>query len=239
MRVLIVEDNIRLAQSIRDILKQIWYDSDICTDGVSGACQLKTGSYDALILDLMLPEKDGLTLLREARDQGCQIPVLILTAKSETEDKVRGLECGADYYLTKPFDKKELLAVMKAIVRRRGELLPDCLTFCNLSLNQGDYTLSGPEKTIQLGRKEYDILRILLQNHDRIISKETLLSNVWGSQSDAVDNNVEIYISFLRKKLAFLKVHVAIVTIRNLGYRLCAQADRQEGLSSSAAERLR
>ena len=122
MRVLIVEDNVRLAQSIRDILKQIWYDSDIYTDGVSGACQLKTGSYDALILDLMLPEKDGLTLLREARDQGCQIPVLILTAKSETEDKVRGLEWGADYYLTKPFDKKELLAVMKAIVRRRGEL---------------------------------------------------------------------------------------------------------------------
>lgn len=122
MRVLIVEDNVRLAQSIRDILKQIWYDSDICTDGVSGAYQLKTGSYDALILDLMLPEKDGLTLLREARDQGCQIPVLILTAKSETEDKVRGLEWGADYYLTKPFDKKELLAVMKAIVRRRGEL---------------------------------------------------------------------------------------------------------------------
>lgn len=223
---LIVEDNIRLAQSIQDILKQIWYDSDICTDGVNGACQLKAGVYDAMILDLMLPGKDGITLLREAREQGCRIPVLILTAKSEVEDKVRGLESGADYYLTKPFDKQELLAVMKAIVRRRGELLPDCLAFCDLSLNQGDYTLSGPEKSIQLGRKEYDILRILMQNHDRIISKESLLLNVWGSQSEAVDNNVEIYISFLRKKLAFLKVHVVIVTIRNLGYRLCRKEER-------------
>lgn len=225
MRVLIVEDHLRLAQSIQDILKQIWYDSDICTDGISGSYQLREGAYDAMILDLMLPGKDGITLLREAREQGCRIPVLILTAKSEVEDKVRGLEGGADYYLTKPFDKQELLAVMKAIVRRRGELLPDCLTFCDLSLNQGDYTLSGPERSIQLGRKEYDILRILMQNHNQIISKETLLLKVWGSQSEAVENNVEIYISFLRKKLTFLKVHAAIVTIRNLGYRLCEKEE--------------
>lgn len=228
MRVLIVEDHLRLAQSIQDILKQIWYDSDICTDGISGSYQLREGAYDAMILDLMLPGKDGITLLREAREQGCRIPVLILTAKSEVEDKVRGLEGGADYYLTKPFDKQELLAVMKAIVRRRGELLPDCLTFCDLSLNQGDYTLSGPERSIQLGRKEYDILRILMQNHNQIISKETLLLNVWGSQSEAVENNVEIYISFLRKKLAFLKAHVAIITIRNLGYRLCEKEESHE-----------
>ncbi|MDO4328783.1 MAG: response regulator transcription factor [Lachnospiraceae bacterium] len=228
MRVLIVEDNLRLAQSIQDILKQIWYDSDICTDGISGGYQLQEGAYDAMILDLMLPGKDGITLLQEAREQGCRIPVLILTAKSEVEDKVRGLEGGADYYLTKPFDKQELLAVMKAIVRRRGELLPDCLTFCDLSLNQGDYTLSGPERSIQLGRKEYDILRILMQNHNQIISKETLLLNVWGSQSEAVENNVEIYISFLRKKLTFLKAHVAIVTIRNLGYRLCEKEESHE-----------
>lgn len=221
MRVLIVEDNLRLAQSIQDILKQIWYDSDICTDGISGEYQLLEGVYDAMILDLMLPGKDGITLLQEARELGCRIPVLILTAKSEVEDKVRGLESGADYYLTKPFDKKELLAVMKAIVRRRGDILPDCLTFCDLSLNPGNYTLSGPEKSIQLGRKEYDILRMLMQNHDQIISKEALLLNVWGSQSEAVENNVEVYISFLRKKLSFLKVQVEIVTIRNLGYKLC------------------
>lgn len=228
MRVLIVEDNIRLAQSIQDILKQIRYDSDICTDGISGSYQLREGAYDAVVLDLMLPGKDGITLLREAREQGCRIPVLILTAKSEVEDKVRGLESGADYYLTKPFDKQELLAVMKAVIRRRGELLPDSLVFCDLTLNQNDYTLSGPEKSIQLGKKEYDILQILMRNHERIISKETLLLNVWGSQSEAVENNVEIYISFLRKKLAFLNVRVSIVTIRNLGYRLCEKEVRRE-----------
>lgn len=228
MRVLIVEDNIRLAQSIQDILKQIRYDSDICTDGISGSYQLREGAYDAVVLDLMLPGKDGITLLKEAREQGCRIPVLILTAKSEVEDKVRGLESGADYYLTKPFDKQELLAVMKAVIRRRGELLPDSLVFCDLTLNQNDYTLSGPEKSIQLGKKEYDILQILMRNHDRIISKETLLLNVWGSQSEAVENNVEIYISFLRKKLAFLNVWVSIVTIRNLGYRLCEKEVQRE-----------
>lgn len=220
MRVLIIEDNVRLAQSIQDILKQDWYDSDICTDGITGGYQILEPAYDAVILDVMLPGKDGITLLKEAREQGCRVPVLILTARSEVEDKVRGLESGGDYYLTKPFDKQELLAVMKSIVRRRGELFSDCLAFGDLSLNQGDYTLSGPEKSIQLGRKEYDILRVLMMNRDRVISKETLLLKVWGTGSEAVENNVEIYISFLRKKLAFLKVHVGIVTIRNLGYRL-------------------
>lgn len=228
MRVLIVEDNVRLAQSIQDILKQIWYESDICTDGINGAYRLREGVYDAMILDIMLPGKDGITLLREAREQGCQVPVLILTAKSEIEDRVTGLESGADYYLTKPFDKQELLAVMKAIVRRRGEVLPDCLTFGNLSLNQSNYTLSGPDRSIQLGRKEYDIMRLFMRNRGQILSKETLLLNVWGSESDAVENNVEIYISFLRKKLAFLKVNVAIVTIRNLGYRLCEKGESDE-----------
>lgn len=229
MRVLIIEDNVRLAQSVQDILKQIWYDSDICTDGITGSYQILEQAYDAVILDVMLPGKDGITLLKEAREQGCKVPVLMLTARSEVEDKVRGLESGADYYLTKPFDKKELLAVMKTIVRRRGELLFDCLTFGDLSLDQGNYTLSGSERSIQLGRKEYDIMRILMTNRDQVISKETLLLKVWGNDSDAVENNVEIYISFLRKKLLFLKVHAAIVTIRNLGYRLCEKEVQGEG----------
>ncbi len=229
MRVLIIEDNVRLAQSVQDILKQIWYDSDICTDGITGSYQILEQAYDAVILDVMLPGKDGITLLKEAREQGCKVPVLMLTARSEVEDKVRGLESGADYYLTKPFDKKELLAVMKTIVRRRGGLLFDCLTFGDLSLDQGNYTLSGSERSIQLGRKEYDIMRILMTNRDQVISKETLLLKVWGNDSDAVENNVEIYISFLRKKLLFLKVHAVIVTIRNLGYRLCEKEVQGEG----------
>lgn len=220
MRVLIVEDNRRLAESIQDILKQIWYDSDICTDGISGAYLLEEGNYDAAILDIMLPGKDGLAILKDARAKGCLIPVLLLTAKSEVEDRVRGLEGGADYYLTKPFDGQELLAVMKTIVRRRGEILPDCLAFGNLSLDQSTYCLRGPEKSIQLGKKEYEIMRILLVNRDMVISKELLLQKVWGNERNAVDNNVEIYISFLRKKLSFLKTNVSIVTMRHFGYRL-------------------
>ena len=220
MRVLIVEDNRRLAESIQDILKQIWYDSDVCTDGISGSYLLEEGNYDAVILDIMLPGKDGLTILKTARAKGCRIPILLLTAKSEIEDRVRGLEEGADYYLTKPFDGQELLAVMKTIVRRRGEILPDCLAFGNLSLDQSTYCLRGPEKSIQLGRKEYEIMRILLVNRERVISKELLLQKVWGNEGNAVDNNVEIYISFLRKKLNFLKTNVSIVTMRHFGYRL-------------------
>lgn len=219
MRVLIVEDNMRLAESIRDILKH-WYDCDICGDGNTGYFLLTDGGYDAAVLDLMLPGMDGITLLKKARKSGCFVPVLILTARSETEDRILGLESGADYYLTKPFDMQELLAVMKTILRRRGEMIPECLNLGNISLNQADYTLKGPEKSIRLGKKENDILRILLVNRDMVVSKETLLSKVWGSDGEAVDNNVEIYISFLRKKLEFLKADVVIVTIRRLGYRI-------------------
>ena len=136
----------------------------------------------------MLPGMDGITLLKKARKSGCFVPVLILTARSETEDRILGLESGADYYLTKPFDMQELLAVMKTILRRRGEMIPECLNLGNISLNQADYTLKGPEKHPP-GEKEYDILRILLVNRDMVVSKETLLSKVWGSDGEAVDNN--------------------------------------------------
>ena len=226
MRVLIVEDNRRLAESIRDILKH-WYDCDICGDGNTGCWLLKDGGYDAAVLDLMLPGMDGITLLREARKMGCQVPVLILTAKSELEDRVTGLESGADYYLTKPFDMQELLAVMKTILRRRGEMIPENLNLGNVSLSQADYTLRGLHKSIQLGKKEYDIMRILMVNRDMVVSKDTLLSKVWGNDAEAVENNVEIYISFLRKKLDFLKADVMIVTIRKLGYRIVEKDGRE------------
>ena len=194
MRVLIVEDNRRLAESIRDILKH-WYDCDICGDGNTGCWLLKDGGYDAAVLDLMLPGT--------------------------------GLESGADYYLTKPFDMQELLAVMKTILRRRGEMIPESLNLGNVTLNQADYTLRGPYKSIQLGKKEYDIMRILMVNRDMVVSKDTLLSKVWGNDAEAVENNVEIYISFLRKKLDFLKADVMIVTIRKLGYRIVEKDGRE------------
>lgn len=224
MRILIIEDNQRLAESVQDILKQSWFDSDICTDGNTGSYLMETGNYDAVILDIMLPGKDGLTILRENRNKGNQVPVLLLTAKSEVSDRVQGLDSGADYYLTKPFDGQELIAVMKTIVRRRGEILPACLTFGDLSLDQSTYCISGSEKKIQLGKKEYEILRILLLNKQNVVSKETILQKVWGNEGDAVENNVEIYISFLRKKLHFIKTNVSITTMRHLGY--CLQIDR-------------
>ena len=151
MRVLIIEDNERLAQSLQDILKQIWYDADICTDGISGACQMETGAYDAVILDLMLPGKDGFSVLAEARSKGIQTPVLLLTARSEVEDKVRGLDAGADYYLTKPFEAEELLAVMKTLVRRQGELIPDAVAVGDLTLDRKNYTLSARKNRFSWG----------------------------------------------------------------------------------------
>lgn len=219
MRVLIVEDNRGLAEVIRDILKH-WYDCEICGDGNMGYLLLTDGGYDAAVVDLILPGMDGITLLKKARKSGCFVPVLILSAGNEPEDRILGLESGADYCLAKPFDMQELLAVMKAILRRRGPLITECLTLGNVSLNQADYTLKGPKRRIRLGKKEYDILRILLVNRDMVVSKELLLSKVWGSDGEAVDNNVEIYISFLRKKLRFLESDVMIVTIRRLGYQI-------------------
>ena len=131
-----------------------------------------------------------------------------------------GLESGADYYLTKPFDMQELTAVVKTLVRRRGEMIPENPSFGNITLSQADYTLRGPEKQIPLGKKEYDIMRILMVNREQVVSKETLLLKVWGNDADAVENNVEVYISFLRKKLEFLKADICIVTSRKLGYRI-------------------
>lgn len=219
MRVLIVEDNRRLAESVHDILKHR-YDCEICGDGATGCCLLSEGGYDAAVLDLMLPGMDGISILREARKKGCSTPVLILTAKSNVEDRILGLESGADYYLTKPFDMQELLAVMKTILRRRGEMITECLSLGNISLNQADYTLSGSGISIRLGKKEYDVMRILMINRDMVVSKDTLLLKVWGNDTEAVENNVEIYISFLRKKLEFLKADTSIITIRKLGYRI-------------------
>ena len=217
---MIVEDNRRLAESLRDILKSRRYEADVTLDGEEGLELLTGGSHDGVILDVMLPGMDGFTLLRKARERGCKIPVLMLTARSETEDKVRGLESGADYYLTKPFDKDELLAALKAVLRRGGELIPDVLSFGDICLNQSTYCLEKGERSIRLGKREYEVLRILMSARGSIVSKETMIVKIWGDEGEAVDNNVEIYISFLRKKLNFLKAKTAIVTARHLGYYL-------------------
>ena len=218
MRVLIVEDNRRLAESIRDILKH-WYDCDICGDGNTGYFLLTDGGYDAAVLDLMLPGMDGITLLKKARKSGCSVPVLILTAKSEIDDRVLGLESGADYYLTKPFDSRELTACVRALLRRQGSQV-DEMGFGNTILDLSTAVLSCAGKEIRLSAKEFDILRLLFQSGAGNLSKETILARVWGYDSDAVENHVEVYMGFLRKKLLSIGSNVRIEAIRRMGYHL-------------------
>ncbi len=220
MRALIVEDDKALARTLGEMLKSAHFESDICNDGETGLDNGLSGVYDLIVLDIMLPKKDGFTVARELRRAKIDTPVLMLTARTETGDKVRGLDSGADYYLTKPFEMSELLACVRALTRRQGEVVMDELSFGDLKLNLSTGDLSYGDKKVRLGKKEFSILRIFMSNREAIVSKETLINKVWGYESDAEDNNVEVYISFLRKKLAFLKAPVQIATLRKFGYRL-------------------
>lgn len=221
MRVLVVEDEIRLAGTLRDLLEMDGWTADVCHDGESGLDNALSGIYDVVLLDVMLPRMDGLTVLRRLRESGSAVPVLMLTARSELSDRVAGLDGGADYYLTKPFEPKELLACVRALARRQPELRSeDCLSYGDLRLEKGAFTLSCGERSVRLSRKEFDMMELLMLNQRQILTKESLLLKIWGYESDAEDNNVEVYISFLRKKLGHLHSHVKIKTIRMVGYCL-------------------
>ena len=225
MRVLIVEDEVRLASSLQDLVELNGYTADISHDGESGLDNALTGIYDVILLDVMLPKMDGFTVLRRMRAEGCATPVLMLTARDQVSDKVEGLDCGADYYLTKPFEPQELLACIRALTRRQPELRDtDLLTCGDLTLDKNTFTLSCAQRSVHLSRKEYDLMELLIRNRDVILTKETLLLKIWGYESDAEDNNVEVYISFLRKKLEHLRSAVKIKTIRMVGYCLEAPA---------------
>ena len=222
MRILIVEDEVRLAQTLADLLKRQGYTADMCHDGVSGLDNASSGIYDLILLDAMLPGMDGFTLLRELRGGGHTVPVLMLTARSDVADKVHGLDSGADYYLTKPFEPQELLACIRLLLRRGGGdvRLDDALTCGDLRLESGTFLLSCQERSMRLSRREYDLMELLMRNGTQIVTKEQLLLKVWGYDSDAEDNNVEVYISFLRRKLTHLHSAVRIKTIRMVGYCL-------------------
>jgi DNA-binding response OmpR family regulator len=220
MRALIVEDDRALARTLGEMLKSAYFESDISYDGESGLDNGLSDTYDLIVLDIMLPKKDGFSIAKELRRAKIDTPILMLTARTETGDKVRGLDSGADYYLTKPFEMSELLACVRALTRRQGEVVMDELTFGDLTLNLSTCDLCYGDKKVRLGKKEFSIMRIFMANGAAIVSKETLINKVWGFESDAEDNNVEVYISFLRKKLAFLKAPVQIATLRKFGYRL-------------------
>ena len=221
MRVLIVEDEVRLASTLQDLLDMNGYTADVCHDGESGLDNALSGIYDVVLLDVMLPKMDGFTVLRNLRFAGNAVPVLMLTARSELSDRVEGLDCGADYYLTKPFEPKELLACIRALTRRQPELRSsDTVEFGDLKLDKSAFTLSCGNRQLRLSRKEFDMMDLLMRNRDMVLTKETLLLKIWGYESDAEDNNVEVYVSFLRKKLDHLRSKVKVKTIRMVGYCL-------------------
>lgn len=220
MRILVVDDEVRLAEALGQIMTQNKYIADVVNDGESGYDYAMSDIYDVIILDVMLPKMNGFDIVRKMRENKVKTPVILLTAKDEVTDKVTGLDCGADDYLTKPFSPEELLARVRALSRRQGEIISNELSYGDLVLNQSSNILFCGAKSMRLGLKEFEILRLLISNPNNIVTKEDMILKVWGSDSDAEDNNVEVYISFLRKKFFFLGSTVTIETVRKLGYHL-------------------
>jgi DNA-binding response OmpR family regulator len=221
-RILIIEDEVRLAGTLSDLLRRQGYATDICHDGPTGLDNAAGGIYDLILLDAMLPGLDGFSLLQQLRGGGNTTPVLMLTARSDVSDRVRGLDSGADYYLTKPFDAQELLACVRLLLRRSGQesRTDDAITCGDLRLEPGTFLLCCGQRSVRLSRREYDLMELLMRNQKIIVTKEQLLLKVWGYDSEAEDNNVEVYISFLRRKLNHLHSAVKIKTIRLVGYCL-------------------
>lgn len=220
MRVLVVEDDKYLAEALEHILKRQKFFVDIVDNGEDGYYYAQNSEYDVIVLDVMLPKVNGYEIIRKLRSENIATPTIMLTAKSEIEDKITGLDSGADDYLTKPFEPSELLARIRALSRRTGNVVLNALTFDDLSLNLNSLELESKGKKIVLSNKEFLIMKAFLSNPQIVFSKDDLIVKVWGYDSDAEDNNVEAYISFLRKKLDFLNTNVSINTLRKVGYRL-------------------
>jgi len=221
VRILIVEDEVRLASTLQDLLELNGYTADICHDGESGLDNALSGIYDMILLDVMLPKRNGFSVLRELRAAGSSVSVLMLTARSDVDDRVQGLDCGADYYLTKPFEPKELLACVRALTRRQPDLRnTDLMEYGDLKLDKSSFALLCGDRSVRLSRKEFNLMELLILNREVVVTKETLLLKLWGYESEAEDNHVEVYVSFLRKKLNHLHSQVRIKTIRMVGYCL-------------------
>lgn len=220
MRLLFAEDEKSLSRAITAILKKNHYEVDAVYDGEEALTYLECGTYDGAILDIMMPKKDGLTVLKEIRRQGINTPVLMLTAKAEIDDRVLGLDSGANDYLTKPFAAPELLARIRAMTRTQMTQNTSSLSFGNLSLNQTSFELSSPSGSYQLTNKEFQLLELLMANPGQVISSDRLFEKIWGYESDADPSVIWVYISYLRKKLTALNASVRIRAIRNAGYRL-------------------
>jgi DNA-binding response OmpR family regulator len=214
-----VEDEKHIAEAVAHVLKANQYIVDLAFDGDEGLFYALSGIYDLIILDVMLPKMNGIQLLKELRQNKVNTPVILLTARGETEDKVMGLDSGADDYLVKPFQTEELLARLRALGRRKNKIIQnDVLAFGDIELDALNLTLRCKEKEVKLTRKEYQLLELLINRKNMVTSKELMIEKIWGYDTEATDNNVEVYISFLRKKLRHLRSNVKIATLRGVGY---------------------
>lgn len=219
MKILLIEDERLLAQSIQDLLTAKGFQVETVHDGETGVEYALLGIYDLLIIDVMIPGLNGYQVTRQVRANRCAMPILMLTAKADVNDRIEGLNSGADYYLTKPFDTRELLACINALLRRQGTQM-DNLTFGNTELDLSTCMLRCGDKKVRLTAKEFDVLRQLMRHGEKLIPKEILLARVWGFETNAVENHVEVYMAFLRKKLRSIGSNVQISAIRRMGYHL-------------------
>ena len=220
MRLLLAEDERALSKALATILERSNYSVDTVYDGEAALEYLAADNYDGVILDIMMPKKDGITVLKELRSRGSKIPVLILTAKSEVDDKVLGLDSGANDYLTKPFHSRELLARIRAMTRTQSSQTSSVLQMGTITLDQRTYELSSPTGSFRLANREFQILELLMQNPGNLISAERLMEKIWGYDSETEISVVWVYISYLRKKLSALGANIQIRATRNVGYCL-------------------
>lgn len=221
MKLLLVEDEKQLSEALQQILIKNKYSVDAVYSGDEGLDYALTGIYDVIILDIMLPKLNGIEILKMIRKRKISTPVILLTAKGSVEDRILGLDSGADDYLPKPFSPDELLARLRALTRRNGDFINEnILKFSDIKLNLSTYDMEVNDNSITLTQKEFEILKYFMQRPKLVVSKDDLITKLWGFDSDIEHNNIEVYISFLRKKLAYVESNVKITTIRRVGYRL-------------------
>lgn len=224
MRILVIEDEKEIADGIQAILRQAGYESDAVYDGDTGLDYIRTLVYDLILLDIMLPGMSGMDVLKGAKDEKIKIPVILLTARSMVDDKIKGLDLGADDYLTKPFDSRELLARIRARLRSNdttSEIMNGhTLSVYDVTLDQTTYKLERGEKSVKLSNKEYQFMEYLMINKGIILQHDSIAAKVWGFDEDTDYNNIAVYVSFLRKKLKFIGAKTVIVTKKDIGYSL-------------------
>ena len=221
MRLLLVEDSVSLSDSLKTILEKENYEVQCVYDGEEGLMYAQSGIYDLIILDVMMPKKNGFEVLQELRNKKITTPIIMLTALSQELNKVQGLDLGADDYLPKPFSTLELLARIRALLRRRGDVLTDnTMSYGNVSLNLSSYTISNGDKSVKLSNKECEIIRYLFEKPKFVAEKDALVNKVWGFENDFESNSLEVFMSFVRKKLTFINANFSIQSIRGVGYQL-------------------